>query len=72
MAWKNILLLLTRSITQIKENMSGIGILLFLIFGGMAFWMLLFTLGFAVPFWISLGIFEKIRPKRVFDEEDEN
>lgn len=52
--------------------MSGIGILLFLIFGGMAFWMLLFTLGFAVPFWISLGIFEKIRPKRVFDEEDEN
>ncbi len=52
--------------------MSGLGILLFLIFGGMAFWMLLFTLGFAVPFWISLGVFEKIRPKRVFDEEEEN
>lgn len=51
--------------------MSGLGISLFLIFGGMAFWMLLFTLGFAVPYWITLGVFDKIRPKKVFEESEE-
>ena len=44
---------------------------MFLILGGMAFWLLLFLLGFAVPFWITLGAIDQIRPKRVFDEEDE-
>jgi uncharacterized membrane protein YedE/YeeE len=52
--------------------MSIFGIVLFLLFGGMAFWLLLFLLGFAVPFWITLGAIEQLRPKRVFDEEDEN
>lgn len=51
--------------------MSIFGILMFLILGGMAFWLLLFLLGFAVPFWITLGAIDQIRPKRVFDEEDE-
>ncbi len=39
--------------------MSVFGIVMFLLIGGMAFWMLLFLLGFAVPFWITLGVFEK-------------
>lgn len=52
--------------------MSIFGIVLFLLLGGMAFWVLLFILGFAVPYWITLGAIEQLRPKRVFDEEDEN
>lgn len=50
--------------------MSVFGIVLFLLIGGMAFWLLVFLLGFIVPFWISLGVFAKIRPKRVFDDEE--
>ena len=52
--------------------MSVFGIVLFLIFGGMAFWLLLFTLGFIVPLWITLGIREKLRPKRIFEDNDED
>jgi hypothetical protein len=50
--------------------MSIFGIVLFLLIAGMAFWMLLFLLGFVVPYWITLGAFAKMRPKRVFDEEE--
>jgi len=50
--------------------MSGLGITIFLLIGGMAFWVLLFLLGFILPFWISLGVFDKIRPKRVFEDEE--
>jgi len=49
--------------------MSGIGFAIFLLIAGMAFWLLFFLLGFIVPYWITLGIFAKIRPKRIFDEE---
>lgn len=52
--------------------MSVFGIVLFLIFAGMAFWMLLFLLGFVVPFWITLGVFEKLRPKRILEDEDQH
>lgn len=51
--------------------MSIFGIVMFLLIAGMAFWLLLFLLGFVVPFWITLGMFEKMRPKRIFDQEDE-
>lgn len=47
---------------------SGLGVVLFLIFGGLAFWVLLFLLGFILPTWITLGIFDKIKPKKVFEE----
>ena len=51
--------------------MSVFGIVMFLLIGGMAFWMLLFLLGFAVPFWITLGVFEKMRPKSIHEDVEE-
>jgi hypothetical protein len=50
--------------------MSILGIVIFLLITGMAFWMLLFLLGFIVPFWITLGVFEKMQPKRIYEEEE--
>ncbi|MFZ9586137.1 MAG: hypothetical protein ACO29U_00940 [Crocinitomicaceae bacterium] len=52
--------------------MSTFGIVLFLLIGGMAFWMLLFLLGFILPYWLTLGLFEQLRPKRIFEEKEEN
>jgi len=49
--------------------MSILGIVIFLLIIGMAFWMLIFLLGFIVPFWITLGVFEKMQPKRIYEEE---
>lgn len=51
--------------------MSVFGIVLFLLIGGMAFWMLLFLMGFVLPFWITLGVGNAMRPKRVFEKDDE-
>jgi hypothetical protein len=51
--------------------MSVFGIVIFLLIGGIAFWMLLFLLGFILPYWIMLGVFEKMRPKRIYDEIEE-
>jgi len=50
--------------------MSIFGIVIFLLVGGMAFWLLLFLLGFIVPYWITLSVFEKMRPKKIYDEEE--
>jgi hypothetical protein len=49
--------------------MSTFGIVMFLLIGGMAFWMLFFLLGFILPYWLTLGLFEQLSPKRIFDEE---
>ena len=49
--------------------MSTFGIVMFLLIGGMAFWMLFFLLGFILPYWLTLGLLEQLRPKRIFDEE---
>ena len=51
--------------------MSVFGVVMFLLIGGMAFWLLFFLLGFIVPFWITLGVSAKLRPKRVFEDEEE-
>lgn len=51
--------------------MSTFGIVMFLLIGGMAFWMLLFLLGFILPYWLTLGLFEQLRPKRIFEEKEE-
>lgn len=50
--------------------MSTFGIVMFLLIGGMAFWMLIFLMGFILPYWITLGLFEALRPKRIFEEEE--
>lgn len=49
--------------------MSIFGIVMFLLIGGMAFWMLLFLMGFILPYWITLGVFQMMRPKRIFEDE---
>lgn len=51
--------------------MNVFGIVIFLFIGGMAFWLLAFLLGFAVPYWITLGVFEKMRPKRILEDNEE-
>lgn len=51
--------------------MSIFGLVMFLLIGGMAFWLLLFLMTFAIPYWITLGAIEQMRPKKVFDEEEE-
>jgi hypothetical protein len=50
---------------------SILGIVLFLLIFGMAFWMLLFLMGFILPFWITLGVGQSMRPKRVFEKDEE-
>ena len=50
--------------------MVALGIALFLIIGLMAFWCLAFLLGFAVPYWLTLGAVEMMRPKRLRETED--
>lgn len=52
--------------------MSVFGIVLFLLIGGMAFWMLVFLMGFILPYWITLGVLEQMRPKRIFEEAEEH
>ena len=51
--------------------MSFLGLTLFLLIGGMAFWMLVFLMGFVLPFWITLGALQQLQPKRIFEEEEE-
>ncbi|HLW39127.1 MAG TPA: hypothetical protein VKX31_01965 [Brumimicrobium sp.] len=51
--------------------MSIFGIVMFLLIAGMAFWCLLFLMGFVLPYWITLGVIEQLRPKKVFDDEIE-
>jgi hypothetical protein len=50
--------------------MSTFGIVLFLLIAGMAFWLLIFLMGFILPFWITLGLFEQLRPKRIFEDKE--
>lgn len=49
--------------------MNTFGIVMFLLIGGMAFWLLIFLMAFILPYWITLGLFEQLRPKRIFEEE---
>jgi len=51
--------------------MSIFGIVMFLLIAGMAFWCVLFLMGFVLPYWITLGVIEQLRPKKVFDDEIE-
>ncbi len=49
--------------------MSIFGIVTFLLIGGMAFWLLLFLMGFILPYWITIGSFQMLKPKRVFEDK---
>ena len=51
--------------------MSFLGLAAFLLFGGMAFWMLVFLMGFVLPYWITLGVFQQLKPKRIFEDDEE-
>ncbi|MCJ8291797.1 MAG: hypothetical protein HRT58_18545 [Crocinitomicaceae bacterium] len=51
--------------------MSAFGLVLFLFIGGSAFWLLTFLMGFVLPYWITLGALEKLRPKRILEDEEE-
>ena len=51
--------------------MSFLGLALFLLIGGMAFWMLVFLMGFILPYWITLGAFRLLQPKRIFEDNEE-
>ena len=51
---------------------TSLGIALFLIIGLMAFWLLVFLMGFAVPYWVTIGAMQMLRPKRLTDEEAES
>ncbi len=49
-------------------GVSVLGIVIFLLILGMAFWMLFFLMGFILPYWITLGLFEQLKPKRILDD----
>lgn len=51
--------------------MVALGLALFLIIGLLAFWVLAFLLGFAVPYWLTLGAVEMMRPKRLKEETEQ-
>ena len=50
--------------------MVALGFALFLAIGLLAFWVLVFLLGVAVPMWITLGTVEMLRPKRLLESEE--
>ena len=52
--------------------MVALGFAIFLLIGLMAFWCLAFLMGFAVPYWITLGALHMLRPKRLVEEQEEN
>ena len=51
---------------------ASLGTALFLIIALMAFWLLAFLMGFVIPFWVTLGALQMLRPKRLTDEEAES
>ncbi|MFK8037756.1 MAG: hypothetical protein AB8B74_05660 [Crocinitomicaceae bacterium] len=51
---------------------ATLGTALFLVIGLMAFWLLAFLMGFAIPFWVTIGAMQMLRPKRLTDQEAED
>ncbi len=50
--------------------MYALGFAVFLLVGLMAFWLLAFVLGVAVPMWLTIGAVHMLRPKRLLDEDE--
>lgn len=51
---------------------ASLGTALFLVIGLMAFWLLAFLMGFVIPFWVTIGAMQMLRPKRLSDQEAED
>lgn len=50
--------------------MMSLGFALFLFIFIMAMWVLLFLGTFLVPYWITISVFDMLKPKK-FEEEEE-
>lgn len=50
--------------------MASLGLAFFLVVGLMAFWLLVFLMGFMVPFWVTIGAMQMLRPKRLTEESN--
>lgn len=50
--------------------MASLGLALFLVIGLMAFWVLVFLMGFIIPYWVTIGAMQMLRPKRLLDKKD--
>lgn len=51
--------------------MVALGFTIFLLIGLMAFWCLAFLMGFILPYWITLGTLQMLRPKRLTEDSEE-
>lgn len=51
--------------------MESLGLAFFLCVGLMAFWLLVFLMGVAVPYWLTSGALHMLRPKRLVDNSNE-
>jgi len=51
---------------------ASLGTAIFLIIGLMAFWLLVFLMGFILPYWVTIGAVQMLRPKRLSNEEAES
>lgn len=50
--------------------MESLGLAFFLCVGLMAFWLLVFLMGFMVPYWLTIGALHMLRPKRLVDNNN--
>lgn len=49
--------------------MTGFGIAIFFFILFLAFWVLIFLATVAIPYWVTLGAFDLLRPKKVLEED---
>ena len=52
--------------------MTGFGIAFFFFILFLAFWVLIFLATVAVPYWVTLGAFDMLRPKKVLEEDSDD
>lgn len=51
--------------------MSVSGAILFIVIFLMAFWLLVFLMGIAIPYWVTMGALQMVKPKKVFEQDEE-
>ena len=52
--------------------MAGLGIATFFLILFGAFWVIIFLGTVAVPYWLMLGAFDMMRPKKVLEDDDDD